>query len=1116
MPHVSIDVILFGIFLGINLIVGLLSGGRVKSLREYSIGNKDFSTAALTSTIVATWISGSFMTFHLTKIYSEGWSFILAIICDNFTLLVIGLFLAVRMGEFLKNNSVAEALGDLYGKSVRIITAICGILISIGGVAIQFKVSSKVLGILFGVNEIYTTIAAAAIVIIYAALGGIRAVTFTDVMQFFAFGTFIPLLALSIWNGIKDHSAIIHAFQTSPQLDYKLLVGSPKNLANCLALMLFYFIPAFEPPVFQRVSMATNVSQMKRSFVYSFFLCTFVTLFAICIGILILGINPELDPGQIFPYIVNTYTYPGLKGLILVGTMSMVMSTADSHINAASVLFTNDIAKPLGLTFKQEINIARLFTFVVGSIALLLAIYKTDFLELMLLAWGFYMPIVTVPLLLAIFGFRSTPRAVLIGMAAGFVTVTLWDNLLEYTGINSVIPGMVANLLFFVGSHYILKEKGGWIGIKDPYPLLAVRQERQDAWNNFIDAIRNPNILSYLKRNLPEKEIVYSLFGLYVLGATYASFFTISTEVVASYQNLYDYIAQSVLVITACFITYPVWPPTFKNKRFIAVAWTLAICYILFIAGTILMVMSGFHQVQVMLFILNIVLTALLLDWKLMLAVVVSGVLLGIGTFYFYIGYIPVIKGDGASLQFKAIYGLPLFISFLLAIISIRQTKDQLIDQTNYLLLVQKKFKDRLVEVANYREELLKELEPEELKIFDQATSAFLKQAIYRVRDYLRLEVNESNIDKLLSEVRALIKVHAVKPRPQILIKNYTRHKLIQADIPKIKQLLVNSISYIQSYNPHNVPVIITIEDTRLGYELTHIERYAKKVEALRITVTIERQIPALQEVYISKELENFNSNLSMTVELLPLVENARIIDAHYGYIEQDQNKLHMYVIPVNVREVRGKVMELIKKSAAVDPSELTHPLAVQLESELLNKLQSTQIDIVVVKKALDIIKKYHGGIRRRSGEPYFTHPMAVALILLNYIQDQDAIVAALLHDTVEDTSLSLAHIQAMFGERVGFLVGKGTNLENNLKRINLVDHENLHRLMNYEDERAALIKLADRLHNMRTIEGHPSLTKQKRIAGETLAFFVPMAKHLRLDDLAQELEKLSLAVLGK
>jgi (p)ppGpp synthase/HD superfamily hydrolase len=114
------------------------------------------------------------------------------------------------------------------------------------------------------------------------------------------------------------------------------------------------------------------------------------------------------------------------------------------------------------------------------------------------------------------------------------------------------------------------------------------------------------------------------------------------------------------------------------------------------------------------------------------------------------------------------------------------------------------------------------------------------------------------------------------------------------------------------------------------------------------------------------------------------------------------------------------------------------------------------------------------------------------------------------------DTSLSLAHIQAMFGERVGFLVAKATNLENKLKRVNLADHENLLRLMNYQDPGAALVKLADRLHNMRTIAGHSTLAKQKKIAEETLVFFVPMAKNLQLVATAQELERTSLEVLGK
>ena len=290
---------------------------------------------------------------------------------------------------------------------------------------------------------------------------------------------------------------------------------------------------------------------------------------------------------------------------------------------------------------------------------------------------------------------------------------------------------------------------------------------------------------------------------------------------------------------------------------------------------------------------------------------------------------------------------------------------------------------------------------------------------------------------------------------------------------------------------------------------------YLRKIEAIRITVSTSTELPKLEKVYINQEEGNSTKGLQMNAGLLPLIENARIVDAHYGYLEQDKTDLHVYVIPVRVREIRGKVMELLKERVAVDPAEIAHPLAIQLEKELFEQLQGTQVDLKVIEKALNIIKKYHGGVKRRSGEPFFTHPMQVALILMKYSKDQDSVVAALLHDVVEDTSLSLSHIEAMFGERVGFLVAKATNLENKLKRINLTDHENLHRLTNYEDRGAALVKLSDRLHNMRTISGHSTLAKQKRIAEETLNFFVPMARHLELKVMANELEELSLGVLG-
>lgn len=140
---------------------------------------------------------------------------------------------------------------------------------------------------------------------------------------------------------------------------------------------------------------------------------------------------------------------------------------------------------------------------------------------------------------------------------------------------------------------------------------------------------------------------------------------------------------------------------------------------------------------------------------------------------------------------------------------------------------------------------------------------------------------------------------------------------------------------------------------------------------------------------------------------------------------------------------------------------------------------------------------------------------MAVALIVLTYSQDPDVIVAALLHDIVEDTSLPMSYVHAAFGERVASLVAHVTKLEEQLLRVNLEDYVQRQRLLDCKDTNVAFIKLADRLHNMRTLQGHSSVTKRKKIAEETLTFFVPMAKNLELADLAQELEKRSIEVLS-
>ena len=152
-----------------------------------------------------------------------------------------------------------------------------------------------------------------------------------------------------------------------------------------------------------------------------------------------------------------------MRGFIVAGIIALAMSTADSKLKASSVLIVNDLVKPVFPAFEVSVLAARICAVGLGVLSLMLALsFEGDILGILLRSSSFYMPVVTVPLLMAIFGFKSSPRAALIGMLAGSLVVSGWDFLFAHWGIQSLIPGMLANLVFLVGTHYLLGEEGGW------------------------------------------------------------------------------------------------------------------------------------------------------------------------------------------------------------------------------------------------------------------------------------------------------------------------------------------------------------------------------------------------------------------------------------------------------------------------------------------------------------------------------------------------------------------------------------------------------------------------------------------------------------------------------
>jgi len=170
------------------------------------------------------------------------------------------------------------------------------------------------------------------------------------------------------------------------------------------------------------------------------------------------------------------------------------------------------------------------------------------------------------------------------------------------------------------------------------------------------------------------------------------------------------------------------------------------------------------------------------------------------------------------------------------------------------------------------------------------------------------------------------------------------------------------------------------------------------------------------------------------------------------------------------------------------------------------------------LNRAYVFAMKAHGSQKRASGDLYFSHPLEVAGILTGMRLDTATIITALLHDTIEDTEVTLAEIEAMFGEGIARLVDGVTKLTRlELQSDQTRQAENFRKLLlaMSEDIRVLLVKLADRLHNMRTLHFIKDQTKRWRVANETMDIFAPLAERIGTREIKDELEDLSFSELN-
>jgi Na+/proline symporter len=1161
------DVVIFVAFLLINIVVGWKYRGRSQSFREYAVGDKKFSTATLTATIVATWTGGNILFNALERTYRTGLYYLIPSLVGGFLCLsVTGYVLGPRMGKFLSNVSVPESLGKLYGKHVQAIAGIGTVLGSAGYIAIQFKVIYKIVsiywttdsthniaGIVFG--EEWLTIIVASVVILYATSGGVRAVTFTDVIQFLTFGTLFPILALVVWSSLKDPGKqVVHLLAHHPNFSLQKVFRWSPALKESIVWMIYVGTPGLAPELFQRMAMARDVTQVQSSIGYAAIICQVVKLCIMWIAILLLVDRPGLEPSKLVPYMVNTYTYPGLRGFLCIGGIAMAMSTADSLLNSCAVVITNDILPPLKIKQERSLYTIRWATILLGCVSLVVALRVEDFLTILLVSANFYTPIVVVPMLLAVFGFETSRRVVLMAMGAGAATAAAC--LLYFQSVDSFFPGMLVNFSVMMGAHYLLGEQGGWG--HNPIPISYHTKPFISQWKDWKQTIKQFRFTFYLEKRLPKQDQAYLLLAFYIFTTTYTSLYFLPKEVSVQYPSLYKGLYYSVTLVTTLFLAFPIWPQGLRAKRVLTWVWPASIFYTLFFVGFMLTILSGFALPQLMLLMLNLVMTILFLSGPMAIGMFIAGSFLSVLLCKQYTG-LTSLPGSISTLQFRFGYVLLLFSTSLIALFKHQQAYRGLEERNTLLQATQEETSQSLLQALQHREQLAREMRQESTQLFHnvyelsekleqeteqlqdaqaiitaretlreankklKAASTYFDQLIYKVKDHMRLRVSTIPLQELLQgAIKDLKRKQDPPSNTQIVVQQYTQHQKVQCDVATVQQLLVDGMGYAQQrVQDDTQPIFLSISDTTLGYPITAIQGYIKKVEALHITITSQNTRLMPLDLYMG-EVTNTGLNISKLTTMLPLAHNQRIVEEHYGateFVEDTQGDTQIYIIPLRLRDVRPETMDLPAMVSGISIAS-SNTSDHRQESEMLQTLKMCpEVDMATVEKAIQLIKAYHAGVKRKSGEPFYLHPIAVAQILLSYTKDQDAIIAALLHDTVEDTALSLAQIGGMFNETVQHIVDGVTHLESNMKthkRVSLSAHENIQKLLGVDDNRVLYVKLADRLHNMRTIAGHTSIDKQKKIAEETLQFFVPIARYLKLHPIEKELQQLASRVMSQ
>ncbi len=440
--------------------VGWRASHGIQDLKTYLVSHQNFGHFALFSTIVASFVGAGVVMGTAEKSFQFGIGHALGLLGFGLQLFLTGWWVAPRMARFRSMLTLGEVIAKYYGKAPQILTGVLWLSFCIGILTAQMSAMGHLITSLLGYDRALSILMSAGIVIFYCYVGGIRAVVATDIVQLVLLLLAIVLVAVCGVHYLGGWSEMLSSIPSSHFVPTSHLSGWELGFV----FMSFLLGDALIPPVFQRLLMGKNVQVTKKAYMSSGLLLIPICFLVFTHGLIAYAIDPSMPKEEITATLFQSTLALPFAIIALVGFISVIMSSADSYLNAAAGSLVNDIivpmsGKPIGA--QSALRLAKGTTIILGLCSMSFAIAVQDIMDILLKTYQFWGPTLVIPLL-GIFSNKTLPPwGFYASVITGGLMVVTWNtfDLETITHVTALIAGILGNAMVYAGVYWVTNVK---------------------------------------------------------------------------------------------------------------------------------------------------------------------------------------------------------------------------------------------------------------------------------------------------------------------------------------------------------------------------------------------------------------------------------------------------------------------------------------------------------------------------------------------------------------------------------------------------------------------------------------------------------------------------------